>query len=207
MRGTHVTKETTMSTSDIRNLLAEMHQWLERLESCRPADVTPAASGSHELGAQPDAMPPVPCSLELDETASPAADLSPPYHVGHFDARHKLTPEQAWLAEQLLRRKPPFRGPHAQPREARRRAGIISAVRNGRVSSTHWGHRMLAKRGGLALAAHAPHILQANREGILARRHALKAVQQRQPQTPFEAWQQSLTDGPATTGQHDLMTY
>src|SRR2546430_3458196 len=62
-----------------------------------------------------------------------AQDDAPPapntrYHQGHFDARHNLTPEQAWQAEQLLRQKTPFRGPHAQQKEAARIAGIVSSV-------------------------------------------------------------------------------
>ena len=85
---------------------------------------------------------------------------SPRYHQGHFSARHHLMPEQAWLAEQLLRQKPPFRGPHAQQKEAARIAGIVSSVRNGRVKNTRWGRTMLARRGGLAMAAHGRHLLR-----------------------------------------------
>ena len=59
---------------------------------------------------------------------------------------------------------------------------MVSAVRNGRVASAHWGYHMLAKRGGLAMAAHGAY--------ILARSQMLKACTRRQspPQTPYEAW-------------------
>jgi hypothetical protein len=50
------------------------------------------------------------------------------------------------------------------------------------------------------MARHGSHILQANRERILAQRQALRTWQQRQPKTPFEAWQRSLTAEPWGTG-------
>jgi hypothetical protein len=55
---------------------------------------------------------------------------------------------------------------------------------------------MISKKGGLTMARHGAHILQANRERILAQRQALRAWQQRQPKTPFDAWQRSLTAEP-----------
>ena len=100
-----------------------------------------------------------PRSPELAAQDAPTVP-SPRYHQGHFSARHHLTPEQAWLAEELLRQKPPFRGPHAQQKEAARIAGIVSSVRNGRVNNTRWGRTMLARRGGLAMAAHGLHLLR-----------------------------------------------
>jgi hypothetical protein len=59
-----------------------------------------------------------------------------------------------------LKQKPPFRGPHAQQKEAARIAGIISSVRQGRVGNSRWGRKMLARRGGLAMAAHGLHLLR-----------------------------------------------
>jgi hypothetical protein len=188
-------KETTMSAPDIRSLLTEMHEWLARIEQRRPANATLSAPGSLELGALPADAPPAPCSLELDTPDSPTEARALHYHVGHFSARHKLSPAEAWTAEQLLRRANhlrPIRGKRVQQRQARRIAGIVSAVRNGRVSNPQWGHRMLAKRGGLAMAAHGAHVLARNREAIRLRRQALRAVKQRQPQTEFEQWQRSL---------------
>jgi hypothetical protein len=189
-----------MTAPNYKDLLADMAALLARLEHRTAGGATPPTG--HTCG-----------SLELDARDSPAADPTDPrggYHNGHFGPEHGLNPEQAWLAEQILKQKPPFRGPHAQQREARRIAGIVSAVRNGRVSSAHWGHSMLAKRGGLAVAAHAPQVLARNREGILARRRALRAWQQRhpEPQTEFEAWQRSITVTPWEMGsQQNFMAY
>src|SRR5262249_43869542 len=139
-------------------------------------------------------------SLGLDAGDSPAADATEPrvgYHIGHFGPEHGLTPAQAWEAEQRLQRKRPFRGPHAQQKEAARIAGIVSSVRRGRVGNSGWGRSMLATKGGNAMRDHALHHLrtiapvgaraaQAAREG----RKIQKAWEQRQrvPAT-HEAWQ------------------
>jgi hypothetical protein len=130
--------------------------------------------------------------------------------MGHFGPEHRLTPAQAWQAEQLLRAKPPFRGRHKQQREAARIRGIASSVRSGRVGNSGWGRSMLATKGGNAMAHHAPHILEENREHILARRHALQAVTQRQgtPLALFDDWQQSLAGSPGEQGpRQDFLVY
>ena len=132
---------------EIARLQEQLLKSLPALPRSRPPSpelVTPAVS-SRSPGLAAQDAPTVPSSR---------------YHQGHFSARHHLTPEQAWLAEQLLRQKPPFRGPHAQQKEAARIAGIVSSVRNGRVKNTRWGRTMLARRGGLAMAAHGRHLLR-----------------------------------------------
>ena len=81
---------------------------------------------------------------------------------GRFGApRYGLTPEQAWLAETLLRQKRPFRGPHKQQREAARIRGILNAVRKGYVNNRKWGRSMLGRMGGKAMRDHALHHLRA----------------------------------------------
>jgi hypothetical protein len=77
------------------------------------------------------------------------------YPVGHFGPEHGLTPAQAWEAQQLLNRanrRRPLRGPDAQQRFALRKAGIIAAVKQGRVGNSAWGRRMHGKRGGKVMA-------------------------------------------------------
>ena len=88
-------------------------------------------------------------------TAPTATAPRPRYHKGHFGPQHGLTPAQAWQAEQLLRQKKPFRGPHKQQKEASRIRGIISAVKAGRVGNRRWGRSMLGKLGGKAMRDHA----------------------------------------------------
>jgi hypothetical protein len=114
-----------------------------------------------------------------------------------------LTLEQCRTANRLLRQRnqaQPIRGasPQARFRRAQRHAGILSAVKNGRVGDSHFGYRLHGHRGGRVMAMHGAHILAANRERIQARRHALKAVpQQRQShQQVYEAWQQALAAWP-----------
>jgi len=190
-----------MSTSDIRRLLADMQQLLERSEARRTADTAPPPTG--ETGA----------SLELDAAdslAETATDPSADYGGGHFGPEHRLSPQQARVAEHLLRTKPPFRGRHKQQREAARIRGIASSVRLGRVGNSGWGRSMLATKGGLAMANHAPHILEENRERILARRRALQAFPRRQapPKTPYDAWQRSLATPTAQRDpQPDFLTW
>jgi hypothetical protein len=110
-----------------------------------------------------------------------------------------LTLEQCRVANRLLRQRnqaQPIRGasPQARFRRAQRHAGILSAVKNGRVGDAHFGYRLHGHRGGRVMAMHGAHILAANRERIQARRRALKAVpQQRQShQQAYKAWQQDL---------------
>jgi hypothetical protein len=101
--------------------------------------------------SQPDTPAPAP--------ASPVPRRR--YPVGHFGERHGLTPAQAYLANELLRQKKPFRGPHAQQREAARIRGIINAVKKGYVGNHRWGRSMLGKVGGKAMAMHGLHHLRA----------------------------------------------
>jgi len=94
------------------------------------------------------------------ETAARAAD----YPIGHFGPEHGLTPAQAWEAQQLFNRanrRRPLRGPGAQARAALRMAGIIAAVKSGRVGNRAWGRRMHGKRGGQVMARQARHHLRA----------------------------------------------
>jgi hypothetical protein len=78
------------------------------------------------------------------------------YPKGHFGQRHELTPAQAWQTQQLLNRANrlrPLHGlPNAQRRAALRKAGIIAAVKQGRVGNSKWGRRMHGKRGGKIMA-------------------------------------------------------
>jgi hypothetical protein len=151
--------------------------------------------------------------VEMD----PAAPLG-----GWFTpACHGLTLEQCRVANRLLRQRneaQPIRGasPQARFRRAQRHAGILSAVKNGRVGDAHFGYWLHGHRGGNVMRDHALHHLrtiapvgaraaQAAREG----RKILKAWEQRQnaPQT-YTEWQRSLTNGPAATGpQQDFMAY
>jgi hypothetical protein len=105
----------------IQRLQAALLQGLAALPRVRPA--------SPEQAQSPMPQPAGIRSLEQAADASTAP--SPRYHQGHFGARHGLSPEEAWQAEQLLRQKPPFRGPHAQQKEAARIAGIVSSVKHG----------------------------------------------------------------------------
>jgi hypothetical protein len=123
-------------------------------------------------------------------------------------ARHGLSVEQCRTANQLLRRRNqehPIRGmsKQAQFRRALRIAGILSAVKGGRVGDPHFGYRLHGHRGGNVMRDHALHHLrtiaprrrqaaQAAREG----RQVLKAWQQRQSQPQsYAAWQQDLVTG------------
>jgi hypothetical protein len=172
-----------------------MQKWLDRIEQRGTTAVPPLPTG--ETCA----------SLELDSWDSPAAPLADPRagcHVGHFGPEHRLTPAQAWQAEQILRAKPPFRGRHKQQKEAARIRGIAVSVRSGRVGNSGWGRSMLATKGGNALRNHAPLHLQriaplgaraaqAKREG----KKVLKAWEQARhtPQT-YTEWQKALTTEP-----------
>jgi hypothetical protein len=91
---------------------------------------------------------------------------------GRFGApRYGLTPEQAWLAETLLRQKRPFSGKHKQQREAARIRGILNAVRKGYVNNHQWGRSMLGKMGGKAMRNHGlGHLRAIARKGGEAKR-------------------------------------
>jgi hypothetical protein len=130
-----------------------------------------------------------PTSVELEEYEPVGFHFSP--------RRHRLTLEQCRLATALLRRRNqenPIRGSGkaAQFRRALRIAGIVSAVKGGRVGNRRWGKRMSATKGGNTMRDHGAHILAANRRRIQEQRQFDKAQKQGQshPQT-YEAWQQA----------------
>jgi len=75
------------------------------------------------------------------------------YPVSTFGPEHRLSPAEVWQAELLLARAERERGRLKGPRVAARIAGIVSAVRAGRVGDSSWGRHMAAKRGGQAMAA------------------------------------------------------
>src|SRR5437870_2628542 len=83
------------------------------------------------------------------------------YPVGRFGAQHGLSPSQACQAQWLFQRASARRGSVTGWRLASRTAGILSAVKGGRVGNSRWGRSMLARRGGRVMKLHAPHILQA----------------------------------------------
>ena len=95
--------------------------------------------------------PPTPSEPSAGETTDRAAH----YPVGHFGPKHGLTPAQAWDAQQLLNRanrRRPLRGPDAQARFALRMAGIIAAVKGGRVGNSAFGRQLHGHRGGKVMA-------------------------------------------------------
>src|SRR5215510_10231853 len=116
-------------------------------------------------------------------SSSSEVDGDDSYPVGHFDRRHGLTIEEAWLANTLLARANRRRRLTDPFRYSLRVAGVVSAVKRGAVGNSSWGRSMLAKRGGLAMKCHAPHILAVNREQIQQRRQALKTWRQAQQAT------------------------
>jgi len=86
--------------------------------------------------------------------------------IGINDIGHGLSLEQCRLATALLRRRDrdnPIRGTSKQSqfRRALRVAGIVSAVRNGRVGNARWARSMVATKGGNAMRDHALHHLRA----------------------------------------------
>jgi hypothetical protein len=136
-------------------------------------------------------------------------------------ARHGLTLEQCRVANRLLRQRnqaQPIRGasPQARFRRAQRYAGILSAVKNGRVGDAHFGYRLHGHRGGNVMRDHAllhlrtiaplgAQAAQAARE----RQKAFEVWEQRQHGSEtYEDWQRSLTEGQAATGpQQNFMAY
>lgn len=107
--------------------------------------------------------------------ADPDDELGP---VNNF-AGHGLTPAQTWQAQQrlaLAEQRKRLKGPWL----AARIAGIVSAVKRGRVGNRAWGVRMLARHGGLTMRRHALHHLRAIspagvRASVIAR-HQRKAA-------------------------------
>ncbi len=77
--------------------------------------------------------------------------------------RAGLTREQAHLVDELISRADRLRPLHETWRHALRIAGIVSAVKGGRVGNRQWGLRMLGRLGGLTLARHTtPSFWRAN---------------------------------------------
>jgi len=132
----------------------------------------------------------------------------------HFNPRrHDLTLEQCRTATDLLRRRnreSPIRGTskQAQFRRALRIAGIVSAVKGGRVGNSHFGYSLHGHRGGGVTARHGPHILAENRRRIQERRQFEKVWerQQSQPQS-YEDWQQAIVEWPVQQYSRDFMAY
>jgi hypothetical protein len=98
-------------------------------------------------------------------SSEPSCDVEDDaYPVSHFAPQHGLTPAQVWEAERRLARADRLRPIDTRSyrgllRWRLRLAGIVSAVKSGRVGNAKWGREMLATRGGLAMKCHAPHIL------------------------------------------------
>src|SRR6266849_707741 len=119
--------------------------------------------------------------------------------------RHHLTPAQCTIATALLHRRnreSPIRGTskQAQFRRALRVAGIVSAVKGGRVGNSHFGYKLHGHRGA--------HILAENRRRIQERRQFEKGweQQQSQPQT-YEQWQQAIVEWPVQQDHRDFMAF
>ncbi len=136
-------------------------------------------------------------SVELDSNEQVGFAFTP--------QRHGLLPEQCRTANQLLRRRDresPIRGTskQAQFRRALRVAGIVSAVKGGRVGNSHFGHKLHGHRGA--------HILAENRRRIQERRQFEKVweQQQSQPQT-YEQWQQAIVEWPVQQDHRDFMAF
>ena len=131
-------------------------------------------------------QPPTPSEPSAGETTDRAAH----YPVGHFGPQHGLTPAQAWDAQQLLNRanrRRPLRGPDAQARFALRMAGIIAAVKGGRVGNSAFGRQLHGHRGGKVMARwgvrHLRAIAPLGNQAAAAKRQAQK-VQQEGGDTP-----------------------
>jgi len=132
----------------------------------------------------------------------------------HFNPRrHDLTLEQCRAASALLHRRDresPIRGTskQAQFRRALRVAGIVSAVKGGRVGNSHFGHKLHGHRGGRIMALHGAPILAENRQRIQERRQFDKVWEQRQSQPQsYEAWQQAIVEWPVQQSPTDFMAF
>jgi hypothetical protein len=114
------------------------------------------------------------------------------YPVGYFGQRHDLTPAQAWQAQQLLNRANrlrPLRGlPNAQRRAALRKAGIIAAVKGGRVGNSTFGRKLHGHRGGKVMARwglrHLRAIAPLGSQAAAAKRQGQKAPHAAQDALP-----------------------
>jgi len=144
-------------------------------------------------------------SVELDSNEQVGFAFTP--------QRHGLLPEQCRTANQLLRRRDresPIRGTskQAQFRRALRVAGIVSAVKGGRVGNSHFGHKLHGHRGGRIMALHGAPILAENRQRIQERRQFDKVWEQRQSQPQsYEAWQQAIVEWPVQQSPTDFMAF
>jgi hypothetical protein len=101
---------------------------------------------------------------------------------------------QAWEAQQLLNRANrlrPLRGPDAQARFALRMAGIIAAVKGGRVGNSAFGRSLHGHRGGKVMARHALHHLRTiaplGSQAAAAKRQAQQARQDAEQHGGWEA--------------------
>jgi len=160
-------------------------------------------------------------SLELGTLHGVTHRRSTPPIGFHFTPqRHGLTLEQCRIATQLLRRANQERPIHGANRQAQFRrclriAGIVSAVKGGRVGNSHFGYRLHGHRGGNVMRDHGLYHLRTisplGRQAARAAREGKKAEQvweQRQshPQT-FEEWHQELTAWPMQELAKDFMSY
>ena len=135
-------------------------------------------------------QPPTPSEPSAGETTDRAAH----YPVGHFGPKHGLTPAQAWDAQQLLNRANrlrPLRGPDAQARFALRMAGIIAAVKGGRVGNSAFGRKLHGHRGGKVMARwgvrHLRAIAPLGSQAAAAKRQEKKALQDTDQQVAWDA--------------------
>lgn len=129
-----------------------------------------------------------------EPSAGETADRAAHYPIGHVGPEHGLTPAQAWEAQQLLNRanrRRPLRGHDAQARFALRMAGIIAAVKQGRVGNSAWGRRMHGKRGGKVMARWGLHHLRAiaplGSQAAAAKRQAQKARKDPEQRVAWDA--------------------
>jgi hypothetical protein len=112
-----------------------------------------------------------------------------------FGPQHRLTLEQARLAQQRLtlaiRRRRQEGRPCKGPWLAAILAGIVSAVKHGRVGNSAWGWSMHGKRGGQSMARHGLYKLReispAGVRASLIARDRRKAEQERARHAKEEA--------------------
>jgi hypothetical protein len=101
------------------------------------------------------------------ERRSVPTDLSEQsdHQSGCFGPQHGLTPEQARMAQQcftrVLERRQREGLPWTGPWLAAIIAGVVSAVKGGRVANSAWGWKLHGRRGGLVMSQHASHHLRA----------------------------------------------
>ena len=149
------------------------------------------------------AHPPTPSEPSTGETAERAAYHAGDYPKGHFGPQHGLTPAQAWQAQQLLNRANrlrPLRGPDAPARFALRMAGILAAVKQGRVGNSAFGRQLHGHRGGKVMARQALHHLRRiaplGSQAAAAKRQEKKGLQDAEDALP--RWGESVGTTPWT---------